>query len=99
VVYSRLCDGGRFAVDKRTSARPTRGRSVRFLLGKMAVTLVTEPPPTVLLAFGLRGRLVRLVGGQGTSWRVGDVVLKPGVDPGYQEWLVSRVVSDFLVDG
>lgn len=45
------------------------------------------PPPAVLAAFGLRGPAVLLTGGQGLSWRVGDVVLKPGVDAGFQEWL------------
>lgn len=45
------------------------------------------PPPGVLAAFGVAGRAERLAGGQGTSWRVGDVVLKPGVDARFQEWL------------
>ncbi|HEV7196994.1 MAG TPA: phosphotransferase, partial [Pedococcus sp.] len=33
----------------------------------------------------------RLVGGGGTSWRVRDVVLKPGIEPAFQEWLGTEV--------
>ncbi len=37
-----------------------------------------QPPPTsVLAAFGFAGTAVQLAGGQGTSWRVRDAVLKP----------------------
>jgi uncharacterized protein (TIGR02569 family) len=57
------------------------------------VTSVPEPPPTVLASFGLAGRAVRLLGGQGMSWRLGDVVLKPHVDPGFQEWLGTDVAA------
>lgn len=58
------------------------------------MTKVTGPPPqSVLFAFGLRGTPVRLVGGQGTSWRVGDVVLKPLVDRVFQEWLGTEVAD------
>jgi hypothetical protein len=35
------------------------------------------PPPRVVRAFGGDGVPQRLEGGQGTSWRCGDVVLKP----------------------
>jgi uncharacterized protein (TIGR02569 family) len=35
------------------------------------------PPPGVLAAFDLHGPLTPLPGGQGTTWRCGDVVLKP----------------------
>jgi uncharacterized protein (TIGR02569 family) len=49
------------------------------------------PPPRVLAAFGLVGGPERLAGGQGTSWRVGQIVLKPGVDPRHQEWLGTVV--------
>ncbi len=41
----------------------------------------------VMTAFGVVGPAVPLPGGQGASWRVGDVVLKPDVDAGFQEWL------------
>ena len=57
------------------------------------MTTVTGPPQSVLLAFGLRGTPVRLVGGQGTSWRVRDVVLKPLADPVFQEWLATEVAE------
>jgi hypothetical protein len=36
---------------------------------------------------------VRLLGGQGTSWRVGHVVLKPHADPALQEWLGTDVAA------
>lgn len=42
---------------------------------------MTGPPPTALAAFDLTGRPQRLAGGQGTSWRVGDAVLKPDDAP------------------
>ena len=51
------------------------------------------PPPGVLDAFALGGPAERLAGGQGTSWRVGEFVLKPGVDPQYQEWLGTAVAG------
>ena len=35
------------------------------------------PPPRVRAAFGAQGDPVRLAGGKGGTWRVGDVVLKP----------------------
>jgi uncharacterized protein (TIGR02569 family) len=35
------------------------------------------PPPEVRAAFGAQGDPVRLPGGKGVTWRVGDVVLKP----------------------
>jgi uncharacterized protein (TIGR02569 family) len=35
------------------------------------------PPPAVLAAFGLTGPLAALPGGQQTSWRVADAVVKP----------------------
>ena len=38
----------------------------------------SAPPPLVLDAFGAKGRAELLPGGQGTSWRVGDLVFKPG---------------------
>jgi uncharacterized protein (TIGR02569 family) len=57
------------------------------------VTTVTGPPHSVLFAFGLRGTPVRLVGGQGTSWRIADVVLKPVVDPVFQEWMGTEVAE------
>jgi uncharacterized protein (TIGR02569 family) len=38
---------------------------------------VTVPPPAVLAAFGVTAVPRRLPGGQGGTWRAGDVVLKP----------------------
>lgn len=55
------------------------------------MTPVPPPPPAVLAAFGLDGRPEPLPGGQGTSWRVGNAVLKPGVDASYQEWLGTQL--------
>ena len=41
----------------------------------------------MLAAFGLTARPERLTGGQGTSWRVGDAVLKPDdAPPAYLAW-------------
>ena len=63
-------------------------------LGGCTVTSVPHPPPPrVLAAFGLVGPAVLLTGGQGTSWRVGEVVLKPGVDPAFQQWLGTVVAA------
>ena len=45
------------------------------------------PPRAVLAAYGLTGRPERLTGGQGTSWRVGDAVLKPDdAPPAHLAW-------------
>jgi uncharacterized protein (TIGR02569 family) len=39
---------------------------------------VSSPPPPVLAAFGVAGSApVRISGGMGTSWRAGDLILKP----------------------
>jgi uncharacterized protein (TIGR02569 family) len=38
---------------------------------------VSGPPPAVLAAFGVTDGPVPLAGGRGTSWRCGDLVLKP----------------------
>jgi uncharacterized protein (TIGR02569 family) len=35
------------------------------------------PPPEVRAAFGAQGETVRLAGGKGGPWRIGDLVLKP----------------------
>jgi uncharacterized protein (TIGR02569 family) len=55
------------------------------------------PGPDVLRAFGLAVAPVRLAGGQGESWRAGDVVLKPVPDPAAAGWVadvLERVVED-----
>lgn len=51
------------------------------------------PPFSVLQAFGLRGEPAHLPGGQGTAWRVADVVLKPRSDPAVQSWLGTELVT------
>lgn len=47
----------------------------------------------VLKAFGLRGQASPLPGGQGATWLVRDVVLKPGCDAKMQEWLGTDVAG------
>lgn len=44
-------------------------------------------PPAVLAAYGVTAAPVALEGGQGTSVRAGNLVLKPGADPAYVAWL------------
>lgn len=51
------------------------------------------PPASVVEAFGLHGEPRALPGGQGTTWRVGDVVLKPGVDARFQAWLGTELAA------
>ncbi|WP_426502489.1 hypothetical protein ACPPVO_33175 [Dactylosporangium sp. McL0621] len=55
-----------------------------------------QPPPAVLQAFGVRGPARPLDGGQGTSWAVADLVLKPGGGP-LHAWLAG-VLADVTVD-
>jgi uncharacterized protein (TIGR02569 family) len=60
---------------------------------------VTPPPAAVLAAFGVAGqRPEALTGGQGTAWRVGEVVLKPLdlslAELRWQEELLSSLVPD-----
>lgn len=43
-------------------------------------------PDHVLRAFGQHGSAVPLSGGQGTSWRAGDIVLKPVPVQGQETW-------------
>lgn len=57
-----------------------------------------EPPAKVLAAFGAVGAPERLAGGRGTTWRCGDLVLKP-LDTSVEEleWqgaLFERLVGD-----
>jgi uncharacterized protein (TIGR02569 family) len=44
------------------------------------------PPPHVLAAFGTRGLPVLQPGGQGRTWRVGDLILKPCDLPAEAAW-------------
>ena len=46
----------------------------------------SQPPDRVLDLFAAEGVLERLDGGRGTSWRAGDLVLKPGHDA-FGAWL------------
>src|SRR5690349_10771649 len=46
-------------------------------------------PETVLAAFGCVAPPVALDGGQGITWRSGDVVLKPTGDPAETRWRAS----------
>lgn len=57
------------------------------------------PPPSVLAAFGVAGTPVPLEGGQGSSWRVGEAVLKP-LDLGQPElaWQ-AEVFASISCDG
>ena len=50
-------------------------------------------PPVVVAAFGLTGAAVALDGGQGTSVRCGDLVLKPGADEQHVRWLADLTAS------
>jgi uncharacterized protein (TIGR02569 family) len=47
----------------------------------------SHPPAAVLQSFGTNGAPLRLGGGEGRSFRVGDVVLKPCDDPAEWAWL------------
>lgn len=45
------------------------------------------PPARVVEAFGLLGTPARLPGGQGGTWRLGEVVLKPSQGENFVRWL------------
>jgi uncharacterized protein (TIGR02569 family) len=45
-----------------------------------------RPDPGVLAAFGAHADPVSLPGGEGTSWRAGEIVLKPAGDPRVARW-------------
>jgi len=45
-----------------------------------------RPAPGVLAAFGAHADPVSLPGGEGTSWRAGEIVLKPAGDPRAARW-------------
>ena len=49
------------------------------------------PPTKVLRSFGVESALPP-AGGQGTSWRAGDLVLKPASGP-VHEWLTNQLSS------
>jgi uncharacterized protein (TIGR02569 family) len=62
---------------------------------------VNPPPPAVLAAFGVTAAPQRLSGGQGGTWRAGDVVLKPaeGVISGWRAAVLAALPDspDFRV--
>ena len=45
-----------------------------------------RPGPAVLAAFGAPVEPVRLLGGEGTTWRAGEIVLKPAGSPRAARW-------------
>ena len=45
-----------------------------------------KPPSAVLAASGVAGTPVPLTGGQGTSYQVDELVLKPDADPELAQW-------------
>ena len=45
-----------------------------------------RPGPEVLASFGTKADPVALPGGEGTTWRAGEVVLKPAGDPRVARW-------------
>jgi uncharacterized protein (TIGR02569 family) len=57
-----------------------------------------QPTSAVLDAFGLTGAPEPLAGGEGRSWRAGDVVLKPCDDPVEWAWL-TEVLPSLPQDG
>ncbi|MGN6676357.1 MAG: hypothetical protein ACTHKL_01075 [Streptosporangiaceae bacterium] len=57
------------------------------------------PPSQVLQAFGVAGHIpVALEGGEGTSWRAGDLVLKPAdreaEEMAWQASIYRRIVAN-----
>ena len=56
------------------------------------------PPKHVLEAFCLEGDPVLLPGGQGTSTRVGNAVIKPGNDEGEASW-VAELMNTIQEEG
>ena len=81
------------------SAARARYESCRADVGHTPVverpTTRASPPAAVLAAFGLVGSPVPLPGGQGTTWRVGEAVVKPlDMEPSLVQWqgaLLSRL--------
>ncbi|MGN6794439.1 MAG: TIGR02569 family protein [Streptosporangiaceae bacterium] len=62
--------------------------------------MLTGPPLHVLAAFGVAGCTAdALSGGQGTSWRVGDLVLKPADRDEDEMMWQARTYSQIVCDG
>lgn len=58
---------------------------------------MSAPPPDVVAAFGRRGEPQPLAGGEGHSWLVDDIVLKPAYDDREASWiadLLARLSTD-----
>jgi hypothetical protein len=55
------------------------------------------PAPQVLAAYGSTATPTPLAGGRGTSWRAGDLVLKPDSDLEFTQWW-SDIVSTLAPD-
>src|ERR1051325_10918378 len=54
---------------------------------------MAAPPASVLDAFGTSGEAEPLPGGEGRSWRVDGVVLKPDVDAVEWRWVGEHIPS------
>lgn len=52
-----------------------------------------SPPDAVLQAFSAKGTPTRLEGGQGQSYRAGEIVLKPAVDDAETNWIAGFYLS------
>jgi uncharacterized protein (TIGR02569 family) len=61
-------------------------------------TSAAPPPPAVLAAFGASSTPVHLAGGRGSSWRSGELVLKPVHDTAEATWC-SPLLADLEHDG
>ncbi|MEX0674562.1 MAG: TIGR02569 family protein [Gaiellaceae bacterium] len=66
---------------------------------RAGLRVAPKPPPAVLAAFGLSGAPVPLAGGRGSSWRVGEAVLKPlDVSETELAWQ-GRILDSIVCDG
>jgi Phosphotransferase enzyme family len=52
-----------------------------------------RPSPAVLASFGAHADPIPLPGGQGTTWRAGEMVLKPAGDPRVARWTAGLYLS------
>jgi uncharacterized protein (TIGR02569 family) len=55
--------------------------------------ITSGPPAAALEAFGVSGEPVRLAGGKGVTWRVGDIVLKPSEGDTEARWRAGVLAS------
>jgi uncharacterized protein (TIGR02569 family) len=69
------------------------------MLGLMSPNREALPPPIeVRRAFGAVGSAQRFTSGEGTAFRIADVVFKPGADRQEAEW-ISGVLENLVEDG